>query len=539
MRPSLRPARGFALLLLGLGLLPLAGAGRLAGAGGPDLGAVRQLLRQDDPSARAAALRRLAGCDDPAALRLLLEGLDDEHAYVRAAAGGVLGTLAPPGQARVVVQARRLKAPRARAALARAAALWTSERGRALLRSLLEDGHAEVRAAALGWVAEEPDAEALALLRGALADSDGLLRALAIDALVAAGAAEGVAWSTFLADADARVRLASLEGSVAQLALSSTVGSETAVVAVLRGSTDAVWSIRLRAAELSPQVPDRRLLPALITMLEDPRLRVREAAHGALVGITGIPFDPEPGRWTAWWEGDGQTFVPPTLGRGDDGGDAGAHGPGPVPGPGAGPGAGGARPPPGRLEGRTVARPRFLDLPLASRHLAFVLDASGSMARRSADGRRRWEVIVAELDRALGTLLELPGEGAAEVNVILFADEVESLFPAAKKLTRARRAAIRAHLEARHPAGATALFDGIAAALEDASVDTLVVLSDGAPSAGQFFTKTDLLREVGRRNRFRRARIDVIQVGRDGIARRWRDVLARLSGESGGQLVQR
>ncbi len=66
-----------------------------------------------------------------------------------------------------------------------------------------------------------------------------------------------------------------------------------------------------------------------------------------------------------------------------------------------------------------------------------------------------------------------------------------------------------------------------------------MVLSDGAPSAGAFFTKTDLLAELRRANRFRRARIDVVAVGADQVARRWRDALQQIAQESGGTVVTR
>ncbi len=498
-------------LLLAMGASPLV-------AEEVDLGSIRRLLRQEAPSDRAAALRRLAGCEDPRALALLLDALDDEHPYVRGAAAGVLGAVAPALQARLGPKCRRLKLPRARVAAARMALLWASRAGDDLLDALARDRVVAVRVAALEALTEQArtgHTERLDPIRRGLEDGDGLVRAVAIDALVACEAADELRWPRFLADPDARVRLAALEGSVAQQPISRH--RDTAVVAVTTGSTDAVWSVRLRAAELSPRVEDRRVLPLLIHLLDDPRQRIRDAAHGALVRITSIPFDPDPEVWRAWLEGDGQSFDP---------------------GAGATPERGAPRRGPRHVPpGGTIARPRFLDLPLASRHLAFVLDASGSMARRGTDGRRRWDTVVEELDAALERLASRPGPSA--VNVICFADEAAAVYPQARRLNAGRRAEIRAFLDAVQPTGSTALFDGIAAALADPDVDSVVLLSDGAPSAGLYFTKTALLREVARRNRFRRARIDVIQVGTNRIARRWRDALSRISQASGGQVVRR
>jgi Mg-chelatase subunit ChlD len=179
----------------------------------------------------------------------------------------------------------------------------------------------------------------------------------------------------------------------------------------------------------------------------------------------------------------------------------------------------------------TVATPRFLGLPLPSRHVTFVIDASGSMSEGHAEHGTRWAAVCAELRAALDRM------DGAHVNVIRFAGEARAAFPRAAPLTAARRAQIERFL-ADPPAGRTALYDGIALALEDPEVDTVVVLSDGAPSAGSHFTKSDLLAEVRRGNRWRRARIDVVSVGSDGIAKRWRDVLRRIADDSGGTLVE-
>lgn len=80
--------------------------------------------------------------------------------------------------------------------------------------------------------------------------------------------------------------------------------------AVLHGLDDAVWSVRLVAAESAGAVRDRRVLAPLVAALKDPRERVAGAAGVALVRLTGIPFDPDPARWGAWLAKDGATFDP-------------------------------------------------------------------------------------------------------------------------------------------------------------------------------------------------------------------------------------
>lgn len=472
-----------------------------------DLGAIRRLLEADEPSARAAALRRLAGREGPSVWKVLLEGLADPHPYVRRAAAGVLGTADEHGRPGIERALSRLKDATAKADGCRALALWADARGRRALLARLEDTEAEVRRAALSWLADDASEGVEDALRRHLADRDGEVRALAVDALVARGASD-VEVAPLLRDPDWRVRLSALEGSV--VGTPPLQGGGKAVVALLHGLDDAVWSVRFLAAELSRRVPDARLLPALARTLGDGRCRVVTAAHESLVALTGIPFDPEPDVWVAWLATDGASFDPSAREEADRG----------------------SRPLPGR-GGRTVARSRFLGLAVESRHVAFVLDGSGSMARRLKDGRSRWDEACEALDGALEAL------GPASGNVFVFQSGVEAAFPETVRLTRSRRRKLARWLADMRPGGRTALFDGLAAGLADEEIDTVVLLSDGAPSAGQFFTKTDLLTEVGRLNRWRRARIDVISVGTDGIAARWRGVLKRLAKDSGGTWVKR
>lgn len=490
------------LLLVALGSAPPA----VRAGERPDLGAIRRLLEAESPSARAAALRRLAGQEDRGAQKLLLEGLADPHPYVRRAAAGVLGTGEETGRASLLRSLTRLREPRARVAACRVLALWADARGRRALLDQLAGPDPAVRAAAVRWLADDEGAEVTDALRERLADWEGEVRALAVDALVARGA-DDVVVESLLADRDWRVRLSAVEGSV--VGTPPLQGGGKAVVALLHGLDDAVWSVRFLAAELSQAVPDARLLPPLVRTLRDSRQRVATAAHGSLVALTGIPFDPDPAIWEGWLTTDGLDFDPATREPAR---------------------AGGPRPPGGR---GTVARARFLGLAIESGHVAFVLDGSGSMSRRLADGRSRWDEARAALERTLASMGPVTG------NVFVFRNAVEAAFPEAVRLTKGRRRKLGTWVAGIQPGGRTALFDGLAAALADPETDTIVLLSDGAPSAGEFFTKTDLLKEVKRLNRWRRARIDVISIGTEGLAKRWRGALRTLASESGGTWISR
>lgn len=474
-----------------------------------DVAALRRLLADPSPSARAAAARRLAGRAEAPAIALLLEVLDDPHPYVRRAAAGVLGVVPDPEvRARLARDGPRLKSEVARRELCAAYAVWLDGPGREALLQSLSDRAAGVRVEALRWLAEDADPAVGERVRARATDPDPWVRAEALDAARAGGAAgalpfAGLNLAPALIDPDPRVRLSALEAAVQR-------GGDAATEAVVRALKDVSWSVRLVAAQSAGQVRQRKVLEALVPALQDARTRVVEAAGGSLVRLTGIPFDPSPALWGAWLSGDGASFDPAQV-------EAAARPPQPALPPGT----------------RTVAGPRFLDLPLASRHLAFVLDGSGSMAQAVPGGGTRWSEVGGELERALAAL------AGATVNLCVFADQVAAAFPRAGVLSAQRRDALLAFVRGRAPRGHTALYDGIAWALADPEIDTVVVLSDGAPSAGAWFTKTDLLAEVRRANRWRRARIDVIAVGADQVARRWRDALQTIAQESGGTCLKR
>jgi HEAT repeat protein len=487
-------------------LLPEAQAGDTAKA-------AKRLLDDDDPAARAAAVRRLSGVVasgrlDPAVRSALVAALSDGHPYVRGAAAGVVGAiLDPPSRAWWLSETPRWKDAHAREAMTEAFAVWADGDGRTGLLRLLGDPAAAVRAAAALRLADDPDAAAGAALSLAAADdADGLVRATAIDALVARRRLRGVLPAAVpleaaARDRDPRVRLSALEGSVA-------MGGEAAMVAVLHGLDDAVWSVRLVAAESAGAVRHKKVLAPLIAALRDPRDRVAQAAGVSLVRLTGIPFDAHPARWQAWLEGDGATFDPAVSAA--------------------------RAPPPFDPGGSTVAPVRFLDVPVASSHVAFVLDASGSMREPMPGGGTRWDRMREEVDRVLGVL-----GTSAEGNVFLFSDAAEAVFPKATRFSPSARTQVRDRLAARPPGGKTALYDGIALALRDPEVDSIIVLSDGAPSAGERFTKTDVLEGVRRANRWRRARIDVVGVGSAEVAKRWRTLLKDIAEETGGRYLER
>jgi uncharacterized protein with von Willebrand factor type A (vWA) domain len=186
----------------------------------------------------------------------------------------------------------------------------------------------------------------------------------------------------------------------------------------------------------------------------------------------------------------------------------------------------------------------YFNIPLVSNRVIFVLDVSGSMSSpmggragrgggtgtprggRAATQRTRLEEAKVQLKRVINALPE-----AARFNLIYF-DTPVNTFLARMALARKgiKQRAIRS-VQALQPRGGTNIHDALWEAFQDPGVDTIYLLSDGAPSAGKITDPDGIAREVARWNQSRRIRIHTISLGSKS------DLMVRLARESGGQHV--
>jgi Mg-chelatase subunit ChlD len=140
----------------------------------------------------------------------------------------------------------------------------------------------------------------------------------------------------------------------------------------------------------------------------------------------------------------------------------------------------------------------------------------------------RLEVAVKEVIRAVKLM-----QDRDRVNVILFHTTVAPWQDALQRLTAANRKNLERHLESQKPMGGTNLYDALELALLEEEVDTIFLLSDGAPGLGRYVATDDILRAVRRLNQIRRIAIHCISVGRES------DLMQRLAEENGGRYVRR
>jgi len=273
---------------------------------------------------------------------------------------------------------------------------------------------------------------------------------------------------------------------------------------------DKRWPVRVEALRQTAKLRRIESVPVLIGRMEAESGRFRDDAHAALRVLTGLDHGRVPERWRRWWDAEGATFELPdaaTAARAederrrraadDDAGDTRAA--------------------------------RYFGVHVTSERQVFVLDVSGSMRLPSgatdseapAGGRELNEVTRMDVaKRELADVLRrLPDD--VLFNVVFFESRVTSL---EKKLVRMKKAtrqkALRFVLD-QYAVGGTALYPALELAFADPLVDTIYLLSDGAPTEGELTDVNEIRAEVRRWNSARHVRIHGVSMGQDSTLLRW------------------
>ncbi len=280
-------------------------------------------------------------------------------------------------------------------------------------------------------------------------------------------------------------------------------------------SQNATVKIATVAALVELGGPD--VIMPLILALERSEGRVQDDIADALARLTGVDLGANSAQWESWWatykdkvevrRRTLQEFI--SIKSAENEKDA---------------------------DKRTLL---YHGLRVQSKHCAFVIDCSESMreeyefkpdrpgaengprgktvvkrpAKKKGEGgadadantRAKIEVAKSELKKVL---TRLP-DGVA-VNVVRFNTLVDSWRPYLEKLNTALRLDATRFVDASTPAGLTNLFDAIERTFADEKVDTIFLLSDGAPTTGKYLETTKILDQVRDMNRFRKIKINTI-----------------------------
>jgi hypothetical protein len=259
-------------------------------------------------------------------------------------------------------------------------------------------------------------------------------------------------WRLRLAAADILPSLQPFEGDV-----------EAAVRALIQDDSPVVQRAAIEGAGRHRRTT---LTNLLIGTLGSDAARTRQVAVRALEAMTGQKFGHDAAAWARWHAKE----------------DPGAP--------------------------NTIESPRYHGIEVHSDDVVFVVDASSSMTWPWEMEPHRIDVALAELKNTLGKL-----EPGTRFNVMVFAEDQVSWKKTSMPATPENTATAGAWATAAmaEPAGDTFLHEAIQAALENhPTCDTIFLLTDGNPTAGEYWTPDGISASVREWDRYRRTAIHTV-----------------------------
>ncbi|MFN0242214.1 MAG: HEAT repeat domain-containing protein [Planctomycetota bacterium] len=460
-------------------------------------------LEDTTPEKRRSAVKKLRDLATPNAWMLVLRALGDRDAQVADEAQLALGGLREPKVLRAMLGRDGLQSDDEWVALRVAEALGRSEL-EVHADELVRHVHARAPdlARTIVWSVErlaqrkklggDTGALGAALQKLASGARDAGVRAAALIALerIDYFAAKPLIEAA-LSDRAAEIRCGAL--------LAAGGWPEQECVARSRAALgDADGAVRAQAIENLAKVGSRAAMLELVRWMElEPRTRLRFAILAELQRHSGLANGFDVAAWRSWAEtitgavttGVGGTKRAPVLGD---------------------------------------TRVGFAGMNTLSDRVVFLVDFSGSLWMTKVGARTRKELVDGEMRKALQSLPK-----NTEFNVIPYTGEP---FPWSDALVPSSAANVKRALEffeRCHQTGKGDYFGAVQLALRDPKVDTIVVLTDGAPTGGRRWNLELMVELLAEANRFRKIAFDSVLVGGTRTQQRhWSELARRTGGRS-------
>ncbi|MDA1265287.1 MAG: HEAT repeat domain-containing protein [Planctomycetota bacterium] len=285
-------------------------------------------------------------------------------------------------------------------------------------------------------------------------------------------------------------------GAAAALAEVRTPEALDALVAMI---PDESWSVRVEVLHQLLKARPKQAIPVLIERMTIETGRLESDVHAALVGITAMDLGRLPAGWVRWWENEGSTFRVPGAAQAQTALNNRTK----------------------QDRGGTTTLPEdFYEIEVESERVVFVLDTSGSMRLTVKTvgtlEKSRMEVAKEQLTRVVRSLPD-----GNLFNVIFFEETVKALSRKTLVMNKSNRAKALRFVHEQYAIGSTALYPALQLAFADPLVDTVYLLSDGAPTVGELTDIEEIRAEVARWNAARHVKIHGISMGQDSTLLRW------------------
>ncbi len=245
--------------------------------------------------------------------------------------------------------------------------------------------------------------------------------------------------------------------------------------------------VRAEAIRAATRRRDKRSIQALIARMDVEEGRLQADVRTALQSLTARDYGLREGAWAAFWAKEGEDFQLPSpeVARAAAEERAGR-----------------------KSVGESSAA--FYGIDIVSNRFALLIDTSGSMGAKSYTGSTRIDVAREQLQKTLKRLRD-----GVLFNVIPFSGSADPMEDGLVAMDEEQRENALIFATALRPNGGTNIYDALAAAFDDERVDTIFLMSDGAPSAGEITDVRELQEEVERWNSVRGVVIHCIAVGQD------------------------
>jgi HEAT repeat protein len=440
---------------------------------------VVRALKDPAPMVADEAQLQLGALSDGASLAAALgkHGLASGDEWVRRRVAEALGRMVVPIEPAVLTALLRHKDP----GLRRMAA-WTLER-----RALAQHGRPEVD---LG----QRKAARVACDAAFASEKDPGVRA----ALYLASHAFAGDGSTLVADPPNPDEKSS-ELRCARLIAALRWPCEPKLEVVRPVLADPSYAVRAQAVETLASCRSKAACALLVERLEkETSLRLRWRIVAELQRLSGSDLELTPAYWKKWVDDLDDAWAPKTAEPSARKREA------KVP------------------EGTTV----FLGLPVLSERLAILVDFSGSTWHKRESGKTRKETLDLELAKLLKQLTP-----ATKFNVIPY---TKSPIPWQKSLAPATSENVGKALDfftKCKESGQGNVWDAIELAAKDPEVDTLIVLTDGAPTGGHRWNLELMEPLLAEHLRFQKIAVDAILVDASRfLQERWERITAATGG---------
>ena len=254
--------------------------------------------------------------------------------------------------------------------------------------------------------------------------------------------------------------------------------------------------VRSEAYDALTYVREKETVDFLLRRLESEKGRSLYDLVDALVDLTGFDYGRNAKNWSSWWKRvRGEYPLPP-------------------------------KPKVKKRSAPPAGYASYYGIAVRSNRVAFVIDISGSMSSRGTG--------VSKIQKAKDNLKGVLEQFTADTRfgIIAFESRVTAFQSELLRANRNGKKEANDWVDALKATSGTNVYDALIMALDLPSVDTVFLLSDGAPSAGAITDQDEIIRVITSKNRFRRIRINTIGISvAGGTAKFMKELAERNFGE--------